>query len=273
MVDIFEILSFGYIQRSLIAGISVAIICSLIGLFLVLKKQSLFGDAISHMAFGGIAIGTFLNIYPIWTAIIFSSSSALVISKIRYYTKLNADSMVAVLLSLGLGIGVTLISISDGFSVDLFSFLFGSILLVSSDDMLLIVGIAFTVSLIILWLYKKFIYIAFDEDQAKISGLPVQKLDYLFTVLVAITVIVSMKLVGILMISSLIVIPNITALMFNQGFKITLLISILISILSVFVGIMLSYFFNLAPSGIIVLLLVGIFLTVVSLKYLQKIKS
>ncbi|MDX1371602.1 MAG: metal ABC transporter permease, partial [Nitrososphaeraceae archaeon] len=140
MTDLFELLSFAYIQRSLITGISVAIISSLIGLFLVLKKQSLFGDAISHMAFGGIAIGTFLNIYPIWTAIIFSASSALAINKIRNYTKLNADSMVAVLLSLGLGIGVTLISLSDGFSVDLFSFLFGSILLVSLEDMLLILG-------------------------------------------------------------------------------------------------------------------------------------
>jgi zinc transport system permease protein len=262
MTDLFELLSFAYIQRSLITGISVAIISSLIGLFLVLKKQSLFGDAISHMAFGGIAIGTFLNIYPIWTAIIFSASSALAINKIRNYTKLNADSMVAVLLSLGLGIGVTLISLSDGFSVDLFSFLFGSILLVSLEDMLLILGI--------ILFYQKFIYIAFDEDQAKISGISVQKLDYLFTVLVAITVIVSMKLVGILMISSLIVIPNITALTFNQGFKTTMIISILLSIFSVFFGIILSYFFNLSPSGVIVLLSVGIFLSVISLKYFQK---
>lgn len=270
MTDLFELLSFAYIQRSMITGISVAIISSLIGLFLVLKKQSLFGDAISHMAFGGIAIGTFLNIYPIWTAIIFSASSALAINKIRYYTKLNADSMVAVLLSLGLGIGVTLISISDGFSVDLFSFLFGSILLVSLDDMLLILGITVTVSIIIFSLYQKFIYIAFDEDQAKISGISVQKLDYLFTVLVAITVIVSMKLVGILMISSLIVIPNITALTFNQGFRTTMIISVLLSIFSVFFGIILSYFFNLAPSGVIVLLSVGIFLSVVSVKYFHK---
>jgi len=270
MTDLFELLSFAYIQRSMITGISVAIISSLIGLFLVLKKQALFGDAISHMAFGGIAIGTFLNIYPIWTAIIFSASSALAINKIRYYTKLNADSMVAVLLSLGLGIGVTLISISDGFSVDLFSFLFGSILLVSLDDMLLILGIAVTVSIMILLLYQKFIYIAFDEDQAKISGMSVQKLDYLFTVLVAITVIVSMKLVGILMISSLIVIPNITAITFNQGFKTTMIISILLSIFSVFFGIILSYFFNLAPSGVIVLLSVGIFLSVISVKYFHK---
>jgi zinc transport system permease protein len=102
--------------------------------------------------------------------------------------------------------------------------------------------------------YKKFIYIAFDEDQAKISGIQVEKLNYLFTVLVAITIIVSMKLVGILLISSLIVIPNITALLFNQGFKKTLLFSIILSTSSVFAGIVLSYYYNLAPSGMIVLL-------------------
>jgi len=267
MQEFFDFFSFGYIQRALISGISIAIMCSLIGLFLVLRKQSLFGDAISHMAFGGIAIGTYLNIYPFWTAIIFSASSALAINKIRYYTKLNADSMVAVLLSFGLGIGVTLISMSDGFSVDLFSFLFGSILLVSYEDVLITVGMVIIVTSIIGLFFKKFIYVTFDEDQAKISGLHVEQLDYLFIVLVAVTVIVSMKLVGILLISSLIVIPNIASLMLNQGFKRTLFISIIISACSVFFGIILSYYFNTAPSGMIVLLSVGIFIAVIISKY------
>ena len=267
MQEFFDFFSFGYIQRALLSGISIAIMCSLIGLFLVLRKQSLFGDAISHMAFGGIAIGTYLNIYPFWTAIIFSASSALVINKIRYYTKLNSDSMVAVLLSFGLGIGVTLISISDGFSVDLFSFLFGSILLVSYEDVLMTVGMAIIVTSIIGLFFKKLIYVTFDEDQAKISGLHVEQLDYLFIVLVAVTVIVSMKLVGILLISSLIVIPNIASLMLNQGFKRTLFISIIISVCSVFFGIILSYYFNTAPSGMIVLLSVGIFVAVIISKY------
>lgn len=267
MQEFFDFFLFGYIQRALISGISIAIMCSLIGLFLVLRKQSLFGDAISHMAFGGIAIGTYLNIYPFWTAIIFSASSALVINKIRYYTKLNSDSMIAVLLSFGLGIGVTLISISDGFSVDLFSFLFGSILLVSYEDVLMTVGMAIIVTSIIGLFFKKLIYVTFDEDQAKISGLHVEQLDYLFIVLVAVAVIVSMKLVGILLISSLIVIPNIASLMLNQGFKRTLFISIIISACSVFFGIILSYYFNTAPSGMIVLLSVGIFIAVIISKY------
>ena len=232
-VDFF---SYGFIQRALFSGLIIAITCSIIGIFLVLKRQSLFGDAISHMAFGGIAIGTFLNFYPIWTAMGFSIVTALAIAKMRQSTKLPSDSMVAVMLSLGLGIGVTLVSLSDGFSVDIFSFLFGSILLVSPEDIYSILIVAVIVVSIIIVYYKKFIYITFDEDQAKISGIEVEKLNYLFTILVAITIIVSMKLVGILLISSLIVIPNITALLFNRGFKKTLLISLSLSTFSVLRG-------------------------------------
>ena len=262
-VDIF---SYGFVQRALISGLIIAITCSIIGIFLVLKRQSLFGDAISHMAFGGIAIGTYLNFYPIWTAMGFSIVAALAITKIRQSTKLPSDSMIAVMLSLGLGIGVTLVSLSDGFSVDMFGFLFGSILLVSPEDIYPIIIVAILVVSITIVYYKKFIYIAFDEDQAKISGIEVEKLNYLFTILVAITIIVSMKLVGILLISSLIVIPNITALLFNRGFKKTLLISLSLSTFSVFAGVVLSYYYNLAPSGIIVLLSASSFIIAFLLK-------
>jgi zinc transport system permease protein len=259
MLDL-DFFSYSFIQRALLSGLIIAIICSLIGIFLVLKRQALFGDAISHMAFGGIAIGTFLNMYPLWTAMGFSIAAALVIAKIRQTTKLPSDSLVAVMLSFGLGIGVTLVSLSDGFSIDLFSFLFGSILLVSYEDIFQIVFVAILVVSVIKSYYKKFIYIAFDEDQAKISGIHVEKLNYLFSVLVAITVIISMKLVGILLISSLIVIPNITALLFHRGFKQTLLFSIILSTSCVFAGITLSYYYNLAPSGMIVLLLTSGFI-------------
>src|SRR6185312_10188481 len=131
---VFEILTFGFMQRALVAGVMIAIICSIIGLFLVLKRHSLFGDAMSHVAFGGIAIGLFTNVYPIWTAFIVSVLAAMGITKLRESTKIPADSAVAVLLSSGLAIGVVLISLSNGFTLDLYSFLFGSILLISIQD-------------------------------------------------------------------------------------------------------------------------------------------
>lgn len=134
----FEILEFGFMQRALITGLAVAVTCSVIGLFLVLRRQSLFGDAISHVAFGGIAIGLFINLYPIWTAFIVSIFGAIGITKLRESTKIPPDSAIAVLLTSGLAVGVVLIGLAGGFTLDLYSFLFGSILLVSPQDTLTI---------------------------------------------------------------------------------------------------------------------------------------
>jgi zinc transport system permease protein len=266
---VFEILAAGFIQRALITGIAVAVICSAVGLFLVLRRHSLFGDALSHMAFGGIAVGLFTNVYPIWTAIIVSVLAALGMTKLRQSTKVPPDAAVAVLLSSGLALGIVLVSISGGFSVDLFSFLFGSILLVSPDEVYMILGLSAGVMTVLLLLYRKFMYIAFDEEQAKVSGLQVSKLNYLFIVLASITVIASIRLVGILLISSLIVIPNITAMLFGKGFKKTALISGMIGVFSVVAGVLISYEANIATGGTIVLVLVMTFLAALAA---QKVK-
>ena len=267
---VFEILQFAFIQRALISGIAVAVSCSVIGLFLVLRRQALYGDALSHVAFGGIAIGLFTNIYPIWTAFAVSVLASLGITQLRQSTKIPADSAVAVLLSAGLATGVVLIGLSGGFSLDLYSFLFGSILLITYNDQLMILVISLIVLAIMYKTYKKFMYIAFDEEQAKVSGIDVTKLNYLFIILASITVIASIRLVGVLLISSLIVIPNITAMMFGKSFKKTLLISIFTSILCVIGGIVISYDMNLAPGGTIVILSVTVFIALVSIKYLLK---
>jgi zinc transport system permease protein len=264
---VFEILQFGFIQRALVSGIAVAVSCSVIGLFLVLRRQSLYGDALSHVAFGGIAIGLFTNVYPIWTALVVSILASLGITKLRESTKIPSDSAVAVLLSAGLATGVVLIGLSGGFSLDLYSFLFGSILLISYNDQLMILVITLIILAIMYKLYRKLMYIAFDEEQAKVSGIDVTKLNYLFIVLASVTVITSVRLVGVLLISSLIVIPNITAMMFGKGFKKTLLISIFSAVLSVIGGIVISYIMNLAPGGTIVIISVGIFLALISVKY------
>jgi zinc transport system permease protein len=267
---VFEIFQFGFIQRALISGIAVAVSCSIIGLFLVLRRQALYGDALSHVAFGGIAVGLFTNIYPIWTAFAVSILASLGITKLRQSTKIPADSAVAILLSAGLAVGVVLIGLSGGFSLDLYSFLFGSILLISYNDQLMMLVISLIVLAIMYKMYRKFMYVAFDEEQAKVSGIDVTKLNYLFIVLASITVIASVRLVGVLLISSLIVIPNITAMMFGKGFKKTLLISIFTSVLCVIGGILISYVMNLAPGGTIVIIAVIVFIAVISIKYSLK---
>ena len=192
-------------QRALISGIAIAILCSVVGLFLVLRRYSLFGDAIAHSSFGGIALGLMVGIYPLWTAYAVSLGSALVITRIRNRFKISGDASVAVLLSAGMAIGLVLISVSGGFTIDIFSFLFGSILLVSTNDTILILGLTGIILVVILLLYRQLVYSTFNEEQAKVSGIPVEKLNYLIIFLAGITVVTSIQLVGILLISALFV--------------------------------------------------------------------
>jgi zinc transport system permease protein len=267
-------LEFGFMQRALIAGIAVAAICSVIGLFLVLRKHSLFGDAMSHVAFGGLSIGLFLNLYPIWTAFAFTIVAALGITKLTDSIKIPPDSSVAVLLSSGLAVGIVLISLSGGFSLDLFSFLFGSILLTSTQDAVAIVLLSIVILSIIATMYRRLMYVTFDDKQAGVSGINVKLVNYVFIVLAAITVVTSVRLVGVLLISALIVLPNITAILFGKGFKRTAMISICIAIASVVSGIIISYIVNVAPAGAIVLMSVGMFLcTILAREVIKSIRS
>lgn len=262
-----EILSHEFMQRAIVTGIAVSVACSFMGIFLVLRRYSLFGDGISHVAFGGISLGLFMGVFPLWTAFIVSILGGLGLQKLRSSTKISGDAAVAVVLVSGLAVGVTLISATGGFSVDLFSFLFGSILLVSTADMAMICSISAGVVVALVLLKRQFLYISFNEEQARISGINVTVLNYIFVVLAAVTVVTSMRLVGILLISALAVIPNVSAMLLGMGFKKTVLVSILISMSSVISGIMMSYYLDLAPSGMIVIVAVAILLGTLACKY------
>ena len=263
---ILEALSYGFMQKALIAGIAVGLICSFMGTFLVLRRYSLFGDGIAHVAFGGISVGLFLGVFPLWTAFIVSIFGGLGLQKLRQSTKISGDSAVAVVLVSGLAVGVILVSSSGGFSVDLFSFLFGSILLISNEDTIMILAISAGIIATLTIMQKQFLHLTFNEEQAKLSGMRTTLLNYAFVVLASITVVTSMRLVGILLISALIVIPNITAMQFGKGFKKTVFISMSISVISVVSGILVSYFLNVAPSGTIVVIAVVILIGTLLLK-------
>ena len=263
---ILEALSYGFMQKALIAGIAVGLICSFMGTFLVLRRYSLFGDGIAHVAFGGISVGLFLGVFPLWTAFIVSIFGGLGLQKLRQSTKISGDSAVAVVLVSGLAVGVILVSSSGGFSVDLFSFLFGSILLISQEDTIMILALSAGIIATLTIMQKQFLHLTFNEEQAKLTGMRTTLLNYAFVVLASITVVTSMRLVGILLISALIVIPNITAMQFGKGFKKTVFISMSISVISVVSGILVSYFLNVAPSGTIVVIAVGILVGTLILK-------
>ncbi len=268
-----EILTYGFMQRALISGVAIALLCSVVGLFLVLRRYSLFGDAIAHSSFGGIAAGVLLGIYPLWTAYAVSLASALVITRIKDRFKISGEASVAILLSTGIAVGLVLISFSGGFTIDIFSFLFGSILLVSVNDTILILALTGIILVVILLLYREFVYSTFNEEQAKVSGIPVEKINYLIVLIAGVTVVTSIQLVGILLISALFVIPNVTAIMYGRGFKHTALLSIGFAVSSVVGGILLSYVFDITPAGTIVLLSIAIFGATIGIKSLGLIEK
>lgn len=263
-----EIFSYGFMQRALVSGIAIALLCSVVGLFLVLRRYSLFGDAVAHSSFGGIALGLLLGIYPLWTAYIISLISAAIITRLKQKFDISGEASVAILLSSGIAFGLILISISGGFSVDIFSFLFGSILLVSIEDTILILGLTGAMLIVILLLYRELIYSTFNEEQAKVSGIPVEKINYLIVFIAGITVVTSIQLVGILLISALFVIPNVTAIMYGRSFKQTAILSISFAISAVVIGILISYLLDITPSGSIVMLSITIFAVTIGLKSL-----
>lgn len=268
-----EIFSFSFMHRALIAGAAIAILCSVIGLFLVLRRYSLFGDAVAHSSFGGIALGLMAGVYPLWTAYGVSLVSALIITKIKEKFNISGDASVAILLSTGIAVGLVLIGFSGGFTIDIFSFLFGSILLVSVNDTILILALTGIIMVVVLVLYRQLLYSTFNEEQAKVSGIHVEKINYLIVFMAGVTVVTSIQLVGVLLISALFVIPNVTAIMYGKGFKQTAIMSICFSIFSVVSGILLSYVFDITPAGTIVLLSIGLFGASMVIKSSKLVKS
>lgn len=241
---------------------AIAGICSFVGCFLVMRRLALFGDGIAHVAFGGIAAGLFAGVYPLWTAFIVSILGSVALQRLRSVAHIPGEVAVAITLVSGLAAGVILTSMSGGFTVDLFSFLFGSIILVSTEDTTIILTVSTGVVLTMVALYRRLLFTTFNEEMARMSGINTVALNYLFVALAAVTVVTSMRLTGILLITALIVLPTISAVRFKRSFRTTILISTAISSSSVVSGIFLSYVLDWAPSGTIVMLLVAILVAV-----------
>ncbi|HEX9024984.1 MAG TPA: metal ABC transporter permease [Clostridium sp.] len=241
-----------FMQNAFIAGFIVSILCPFIGLFIVLRRYSMIGDTLSHSSFAGVAIGLVIGTNPLLTAFLFTSVCALVIEALRTYYKKYAELVMSIVLTLSLGIAIILVS-SGKASAKVDSFLFGSILTVTKSDILLIAIVGGICLITLLFLYNKLIYVTFDETGAKTSGINVKLVNYIFTLLVGATISLSIRVMGILVVSSIIVVPVATAMQLKKGFTKTLIFSILFGFLDVMIGLVLSYYINSAPGGTIAL--------------------
>lgn len=261
-----EILSYGFMQRAFMAGILVALICPIIGTFVVLRRMSMIGDTLSHASLAGIAAGMLGGFYPLLGALFFSIIAALGIERLRKSFSQYAELSISIILSASIGMAVVLISLAKSFNGDLMSYLFGSIIAVSMRDIYMVIILSIIIIVSICIFYRDFFHIAFDEESAILIGIQVNALNIYFTVLTAMTIVVSMRIVGILMVSSLLVIPVATSLQISRSFKNTIMISILFALASVIGGLMASYYLDLAPGGTIVLLSVIILIIIITLK-------
>jgi len=248
-----EFLSYGFIQRALLTGGVLGITCALLGVFVVLRRMAFIGVGISHAALGGVAVGLLAGAPPVAAAGVFSVGVAWVIGWITRRGEVSEDTAIGVFFPTAMALGVALISLSQTYRQDLLGYLFGNILSVGPSDLLLLLGLA-GVSLGILALFfKEFLFLGVDEEAAKAAGLPAAFLSYLLLTILAVTIVAAMKLVGIIMVSAFLVIPAATGQTLGRSVRGMVVVSVVSALVSVFMGLWLSWLWNL-PSGASVVL-------------------
>jgi zinc transport system permease protein len=263
MTDPISLLSYRFFQYALLGGSVAALVCALVGLFVILRKESMIGDGVAHISFGGIAIGLFLGVNPLLTALVVAILGVLAISYLRHHGLAQSDSAIALMLAVGFSTGLILISLAGGFNIDLFSFLFGSILTIGTSDLIIISSLSLVSLIVVGVFYKELLSVTFDEEASRLMGIPVGFLSTILNILVAMTIVLSIKVVGMILVSALLVIPGLTALQLGMSFRDTVISAILFGIISVVVGIFVSALLNVATSGVIVFTLVAFFLIIV----------
>jgi zinc transport system permease protein len=252
-LDVLSLLQAPFIQRAFIISIIIAVLSSILSIFIVLKKISLIGDGLSHTAFGGLALGYYLSVFPLWIAGITVVLGSIGINKALRSTKISGDAAVAVFLQLGLAGGITLLSLARGFGVNLESLLFGSILIVDFSQIITAAIVAAITLTIIFLFFKELVYITFDETQARAAGIKTWVFDYLLSILSGIVVIIAIPVVGVLLISALLVLPALISTQVTKSFKQTVILSPIIGLITVIIGILISIIIDAAPGGTIVL--------------------
>ncbi|QQS59914.1 metal ABC transporter permease [Candidatus Peregrinibacteria bacterium] len=257
-MELLELFHYGFLQRAFFAGTFVAISCSVLGLFLVLRKMSLIGDGLSHVSFGAIALGLFFGFSPIYVSIPLVVASSVIILKISEKARVYGDAAIGIVSAVGIAGGVLFTSLSHGFNVSLLNYLFGNILAISTSEAILSGVLSLVILATIFLFYWDLFSATFDEEYAKTTGIKTNFINMLLTILTAITVVLSIKVVGVMLISALLIFPAITALQISKKFKNALFSACFISFSSVFFGIICSFLLDL-PTGAVIVMINAIF--------------
>lgn len=255
-----EFLSYEFMRNALIAAILVGIACGIVGTYVLVKRIVFISGGISHAAFGGVGLGYLLGINPITAAIPFSIIAALAIGIISKRTKLSEDTAIGIIWATGMALGILFISLTSGYVPDLMSYLFGNILAVSQQDLIIMLILDFVIAGMVFLLYNEFLSLTFDEEFSEIVGIPTTPLYLLLLCLVALSVVVLMRVVGVILVIALLTIPSAIARKFSKDIKKLIFLSALTGIILTIFGLYLSYLLNLPSGATIVLVLSVVFL-------------
>ncbi len=258
-----EILALDFMRQALLAALLAGVAAPLVGVFLVQRRMSLIGDGMGHVALAGVAVGLLTGQAPVLTALVAAVLAGVAIELIRASGRTSGDIALAVMFYGGIALGVVLISRSSSSSpANLTAYLFGAILTTSSSDLVVLAVMAAVVLVVTLMLRQRFFAVADDEEYARATGMPVLGYNLVLAVLTAVTIVVSMRVVGLLLISALMIIPNATAQLLGRSFRTGLWWAVGIGVVSSIGGVLLSYEAETPSGGTIVLLAIGLFLLV-----------
>lgn len=269
MEQFIQLFEYKFFINAMYAAILTSISCGIVGTYIVSKRIVFISGGITHASFGGIGIGYFFGFNPIVGAMIFSILSALGIEYMSKKTDVREDSAIAILWSFGMAIGVIFIFLTPGYSANLMSFLFGNILTVSGLNLTLLLSLTLAIILIFALLYKTILFVAFDEQYARAIRLPVETINYLMIVLIALTIVLNIRVAGIILVISLLTIPQTIANIFSKNFKTIIFLSIAIGFLGSFSGLILSYFLDIPSGASIIFFFVLLFVIAKIIKTIQ----
>ncbi len=255
-----DILQYTFFQNAIMGSLLISIACGMVGTYVVSRRMVFISGGITHASFGGLGLGFYLGMNPFLTALGFAVLSAFGIEWVSKSHQVREDSAIAAVWSLGMAVGAIFIVLTPGYAPNLSSYLFGSILTISSNDIFFALGFVILLSIFFFFFYRQIVFTAFDRDFALTQGIAVRMIEYGMIVFIAITIVLAIRLAGIMLLMSLLTIPQMTVNLFTSDFKRIIWGSMLIGFLACIVGLFFSYFFQTPSGAVIILVLILSFL-------------
>ncbi|MFP4498755.1 MAG: metal ABC transporter permease [Vulcanimicrobiota bacterium] len=269
-----EMFKYEFIRNAMLAGFIIGVLCSVLSVFVVLKKMAFIGQGIAHAAFGGIAFAILLNLDTFYTAIVFCILVAIGIGMVSRKGKVSEDSSIGIFLTTSMALGVIFLNMKKEYSQDVFSYLFGNILSVTHEDVIRITVLGAVVLALIIIYYRKLQYFTFDEETARVANVPVDFLYYMLLISLSVVIVMTVQVVGVILVSAFLIIPATVALLIGRRFVQVMIISVIIGITANFTGLVSSYHLRISSGASIVITLFLIFIITFAIKKIkEKIQS